>query len=397
MGRNPGPTRGGIRARTLSLRVVVGRVLAATVALFVASGCERADARASGDSASGARVRAVLGELGQSPGQFTYPRCLDVEPGGGALWICDKTGRLQRIDAQTGAADVVLRMPKIEAGKPTGITIAPALDGSGEPWIYIADTHEHRVLVIRARAPKDGPAVSLEGAMPEIVMEFGTYGHGPGQLVYPTDVALVPGENGVVRLYVSEYGGNDRISVWESKAGGVPEFVASWGSFGVVSAGDDTAGKVVFSRPQSIAVDAKAGELFVADACNHRVVVLGLDGTLRRVLGTQGRAEEDGPGPARLMYPYGVALGGDGTILISEFGNGRVQRLDAQTGESRATVGRMGRARGEFAAPWAVVKLGDERAAVLDSGNSRVQIVDVPAESRRVAARGAVSGGEGAR
>jgi DNA-binding beta-propeller fold protein YncE len=354
-----------------------------TAAWVALAGCDGGESRASSDS--GARVRAVLGELGQSPGQFTYPRCLDMEPGGGALWVCDKTGRLQRIDPATGAASVVLRMPKVEAGKPTGLTVAPALDGTPEPWIYIADTHEHRVLVVRARAPKDGPAISLEGAFPEIVMEFGTYGHGPGQLVYPTDVAVVTGEGGVTRFYVSEYGGNDRISVWESRGAATPKFVTAWGEFGVVTAGDDTGGKVVFSRPQSIAVDPQAGEMFVADACNHRIVVLGLDGSLRRILGVQGRAEDDGPGPARLMYPYGVALGGDGTILISEFGNGRIQRLDAQTGASRAVVGRMGRAPGEFAAPWAVVKLGDERAAVLDSGNSRVQVVDVPSESRRVA------------
>ena len=218
--------------------------------------------------------------------------------------------------------------------------------------------------------------------------QFGEYGTGPGQFIYATDVAVIPNEagNGVQRVYVSEYGGNDRISIYEranpesAGAGGEYRFVTSFGKYGIAGE-DDTNGELVFNRPQSIEWDASRGELIVNDACNHRVGRVTLDGKLVAWYGcseSSPRAREASmQGQPRLMYPYGLELPGDGTALIAEFGGVRLHRVDLSTGASLGTYGKPGRKDGELLTPWGVA-LANGQAFVLDSGNNRVQAFTLP-------------------
>ena len=92
----------------------------------------------------------------------------------------------------------------------------------------------------------------------------------------------------------------------------------------------------MFARPQSIVISPERGELYIADSCNHRISVHALDGTWLRALGSAGQE------PGELAYPYGLALLPDGSLLVSEMGGDRVQRLDAETGESLGTWGGSG-------------------------------------------------------
>ncbi|MGA0173659.1 MAG: hypothetical protein ACO3NL_08445, partial [Phycisphaerales bacterium] len=120
-----------------------------------------------------------------------------------------------------------------------------------------------------------------------------------------------------------------------------------------------------FRRPQSMAILGE--ELFIADSGNHRIVVTDFAGRVRRILGGLGRE------PGRVAYPYGLAFDADGKLLVTEFGNNRVQRLDPATGASLGVWGGFGSAVGRLKYPWAV----DERdgvVAVLDSGNDRLAI-----------------------
>ncbi len=337
----------------------------AFAAVALAGGC--------GESASGGergtlRVVSVFGGPGLGPGQYFYPRAIDTD--GEALWVIDKAARVQRIDPASGACLAQWRMPEFELGKPTGVTIAPGDDGT--PLVYIPDTHYARVMVYR-------PPTSAGGA-PELVGRFGGYGTGPGQFIYPTDVAVLeaaPGEaHRVERIYVSEYGDNDRISVFDRDFG----FLYAFGSFGD---GSDPA-RVEFNRPQSIAIDRERRELVVVDACNHRIGRLTLDGELVRWIGGPDRA---GGGPDQLCYPYGLSLRGDGTALVSEFGSHRVHHLDLETGETLGVYGAPGADPGELDSPWGVAEL-DGRVFVLDSRNCRIQAIRAPGPvSGRRAAR----------
>ena len=347
-----------------------------------------------------------FGEVGISPGQFSYPRCLDND--GVSLWVVDKSARVQRLDPTTGASLGGWRMPEWSAGKPTGVTVwKPTLSPTEAPTqeqdelVFVPDTHYHRVMVYRvpvaptpsgrmaaggAATPSvstplgDGQSVAYYGDhIGTLVAQFGSYGEQVGQFIYPTDVAILPTADGrhVERLFVSEYGGTDRITIWKPKDaatnpldGGEYEVVGSFGKFGSSA----TAENVEFSRPQSIAVDSAASELIVTDACNHRIGRFTYTGELVAWI---GGPENAGQGLGQMSYPYGLALVGDGTAFVAEFNNSRLQRFDLRTGRSLGIFGRRGRGPGEVMTPWGVTILGD-KVYVLDSSNNRVQAFKLP-------------------
>jgi len=307
-------------------------------------------------------VSVSFGEVGRSPGQFSYPRCIDA--GLGALWVVDKTARIQKLDPKTGAYLGGWRMPEFEFGKPTGITVAPG--AGGEMLVYVADTHYHRVRIYR-------PGDSYEGKRdPELLATIGSYGKGDGQLIFPTDIAvLMSADNTAVeRLYISEYGGNDRVNIYIPAPLAPGQdlnsyvFFSSFGTFGSSATPDH----LELSRPQSLAVDAISRQLIVADACNHRLGVFTLDGSLIRWIGA---ADEPSDAPGRFKFPYGLQLLPDHTALVAEFGGNRIQRIDLNTGQSLGIYGSAGRGKGHLASPWGVTILGDTVYA-LDSGNNRV-------------------------
>jgi DNA-binding beta-propeller fold protein YncE len=299
------------------------------------AGCERSsDGGAHGSAAPINTIRA-FGTPGLGRSQFNYPRAIDVNAANGWIYVIDKAARVQRFDAN-GEQQLEWRMPEFENGKPTGVSVAPPPDGR----VFVPDTHYHRIIVYSA----DG----------EELDRFGEYGEGPGQFIYPTDIAFGPED----RLYISEYGGNDRVQVLDAQG----KFLFEFGGFG------EESGR--YNRPQSLAFNADRSELFIADACNHRIVVTDPNGTVLRMFGSPGREA------GQLAYPYGLAILGDGTVMVSEFGNNRVQQFDAY-GRSLGVWGRVGRREGEVQYPWGVAGLENE-IFVLDSGNNRVQVMREP-------------------
>lgn len=323
-------------------------------------------------------VRIAFGEVGASPGQFSYPRAMDaqVDPAGAWLWVVDKLGRVQKIDARTGQCAAWWRMPEIVLGKPTGITIGPAA-GPGlsaaeraKQAVWLADTHYHQILVYDPEDVGSGPSTARA---PRVLGRFGSYGEGPGQLVYPTDVALLLDGDGLVeRVYIAEYGGNDRITCLDADF----NVLFTFGRFGSSESPD----LIEFNRPQSIGIDHGLGELIVADSCNHRIGRFTLDGGL---IGWLGCPDTPGTEPGQFRYPWGVHVPGDGTVLVVELQGARVQHLDLRTGQCLGLYGRVGFGAGELVTPWAVTMI-DRRAFVLDSGNNRVMGFD-PARSRSIA------------
>lgn len=339
-------------------------------------------------------VKVSLGGLGDSPGRFMYPRAIAADEADGALWVVDKSARIQRIDPETGECLAFWRMPLSQTGKPVGITLGPTLDG--KPGVWIPDTHYHRVMVFeRPDAAASAPGGVFQGEVQPVTV-FGEMGEGPGQFIYPTDIALLLNEVGrVERIYVGEYGGNDRVSVFDDQA----QYLFSFGAFGYGGAEArqaDGLEPVLFDRPQALTIDSVARELIVVDARNHRIGRFTLDGELIAWIGSP---ETAGAEAGQLRYPYGVTLLGDGTAMVAEYGNNRLQRLDLRTGESLGVWGVPGRGDGELASPWAVTTLG-RYTFVLDSGNNRVLGMATPsllnrahARSAGLAPQGAVGGG----
>jgi DNA-binding beta-propeller fold protein YncE len=340
----------------------------AMVALLLAgaplAGCERRSASADPDRYAGIPpIPAVrtFGTPGFGPGQFRVPRSVAFDEARGRFFVIDKSARIQRMD-RDGNPQLEWRMPEFSIGMPVGLSVHPD-DGR----VFVADTHYHRIMVF-----------SAEGVE---LARFGRYGQGPGEFIYPTDIAF--GNDG--RIYIGEYGGNDRVQIFSPTF----EQIGTIGSFG--------GGEGQFSRPQGLAFDRSANELYVADSNNHRVVVYDPDGRRLRQFGTPGTAQGE------LAYPRGIVFCGDGTILLVEFGNHRVQRFVAAPGErfgvSLGVWGGMSTGPrpqpigeavdvvelhreitvepGRLQYPWDMAGVGGH-VMLLDSSNNRVMLAKIP-------------------
>ena len=274
---------------------------------------------------------AVWLETGTGPGQVVYPRAITYSPGDDSFFVIDRLARIQHLDAE-GQPLGEWRMPDWKVGKPVGLSVGP--DGN----VYVPDTHYHRVIVYTPGGQE--------------VRKFGERGTGPGQFIWPTDVAF----DAAGDVYVSEYGDNDRVQVFAPDGA----FKRAFGSFGT---GD---GQLI--RPQSMVID---GDLvYVADSCNHRIAVFRTDGTFVRNMGGVGS------GLGQFRFPYGLDADGNGRLVVCEFGNNRVQLVDRQTGQGLALWGATGRAPGQFAYPWAVALDRAGRVVAVDSGNNRLQVFE---------------------
>jgi DNA-binding beta-propeller fold protein YncE len=331
---NPSPTSKGGGAPSTSLLSRLGRSLAlpnrhgvvlGALLMVLGAGCDRPPLSDNG-------VVGVFGGQGLGPGEFSYPRGITAAADG-TIFVVDKSARIQRFNVE-GGFETSWRTPEKQAGKPIGMTVHR--DGR----LFVADTHYHRVLIY--------------GGDGRLVGQFGQAGHGDGEFELPTDVAI----DARGFIYVSEYGGNDRITQWSPEL----QFVR------VVAAGE-VAG-LPLTRPVGLAIDAEQ-TLWVADACNHRVIRFDLDGNVLLCFGTMGRE------PGQMRYPYDLTVTAANTIMVCEYGNSRLQWFDKQ-GHSLGVWGAPGRHVGELSAPWGATIGRKGRIYIVDSLNSRIQILRSP-------------------
>lgn len=141
-------------------------------------------------------------------------------------------------------------------------------------------------------------------------------------------------------------------------------------------------------QPTNVAV-APDGTWLVTDAGNHRVLVLDPDGAMRLAIGgarcalttpgTPGCGDPDG----RFNEPWGVAAGPAGELYVSDTWNGRIQVFDRQGrflrawgafGQDAATAAAGGVA--PLYGPRGLALDGEGQVLVADTGNKRVLIFD---------------------
>jgi RHS repeat-associated protein len=114
---------------------------------------------------------------------------------------------------------------------------------------------------------------------------------------------------------------------------GVVSTVAGNGGFGFAGDGGP-ATQATVRTVFGLALDAE-GNLYFADAANHRIRRVGRDGIIATVAGSGGTdsgnggfAGDGGPATqARLNSPRDVALGADGSLYIADADNGRIRRV----------------------------------------------------------------------
>jgi hypothetical protein len=278
---------------------------------------------------------------------------------------------------------------------PTGVFVAAGR-------LLVADAWHHRILVWN-RVP-DASDTSPDWCLGQPALTAVERNRGGAAaadaLYWPYGLACIAG-----RLHVADTG-NRRVLIWNDVPDhdrpadivlGQPDFISTDENRG------GPPGPASFRWPHALAGDERM--LFVADAGNHRV------------LGWRGRPDRDRPadvvlgqpdfttaaelphrpqGPARLRFPYGLALVGD-TLAVADTADNRVLFWDVSAGEpgesAAAVIGQENfDSSGENR--WKAVEAdtlcwpygiclhaearpgrgGGLRLAVADSGNNRVML-----------------------
>ena len=147
--------------------------------------------------------------------------------------------------------------------------------------------------------------------------------------------------------------------------------------------------------PTGVALDHD-GNVFIADAANHRIRRIDPDGTITTVAGTGGAGFAGDGGPAteaRLHKPTGVAVSRKGELFIADEYNHRIRRVGPHgristvagatdippctTDWCRRYGGDGGPATEAFLNfPTEVLLDGDQNLLIADSSNDRVRSVD---------------------
>lgn len=303
----------------------------------------------------------------------------------GSLYIADSgTHRVRRVDPAG-------RMTTLAGSGVTGFVdgVAPglarlntpmAVAAAGAGSVFVADTLNHRVRrifpgsLVRTVAGSGGTGMGADGR-PALETPL----HGPRGLA--TD--------GRGHLYIADTQGHRVVVLLPS---GALRTIAGNGSAGF--GGDGGRGELAqLSQPSGITYDG-AGNLYIADAANHRIRKVDGAGIITTVAGNgkAGYAGDGGPAlAASLNLPRAVAVDGNGNLYIADTGNHAIRHV-APDGTIRTLAGNgepgfAGDGGFAFEAqlegPEALLIDGSGRLWVSDTGNHRVRLmtpVSAPAE-----------------
>lgn len=117
--------------------------------------------------------------------------------------------------------------------------------------------------------------------------------------------------------------------------------------------------------PFGVAV-GKDGNVFVTDEWKSTVTVYDAKGKFIRKWGTAGS------GPGELKMPAGIACEKNGNVIVVDSGNNRLQVFSPE-GKFITQCGKAGSGPGEFNKPWGICLDGDGNIYVADWKNHRVQ------------------------
>ena len=264
---------------------------------------------------------------------------------------------------------------------------AVAVDGAGN--LFIADSHNHRIRRVDAAS---GGITTLAGTGQVGASANGTLAKN-AQMDRPTAVAFDTAGN----LFFADSGTHlvrridHATSILTTVAGnGVQGFSGDGGP--ALAAAIDT--------PSGLAVDG-TGNLYLADTHNQRVRrVDAATGVITSVAGTgQPGFSGDGgaAGMAALRLPRGLALDAAGNLYLADASNHRVRRIDAATGQITTVAGDGTQGYAGDSSAAVAASLDSPRTVALspaslptlsDTSNQRVRQVDAAAVIHTLAGLG---------
>ncbi len=205
------------------------------------------------------------------------------------------------------------------------------------------------VFVINRGAEELGQRISKVTLDHQFLGQFGAFGRGDGQFVWPRSIAL----DGAGSVYATDDFLN-RVSIFDPDG----TFQCSWGE-----AGD---GKGQLNAPSGMAFDADEN-LVMVDALNHRVQRFTKDGKYLGGFGCQGA--DDG----QFNMPWGLCLDDCGNIYVADWKNDRVQKFDAD-GNFLMKFEASASGLGDLHGPTGVAVDSEGDVYVTDWGNHRLQV-----------------------
>jgi DNA-binding beta-propeller fold protein YncE len=164
-------------------------------------------------------------------------------------------------------------------------------------------------------------------------------------------------------VYVADQGNQRLVRLW-----GDGTFLSELG-------GPAGLGGAQLNGAGSVAVAAASGNSYLADAGHNRVLVYNPEGALLAKWGAGGGDGTPGSGAREFRHPSAVAVGVAGNVYIADTANNRVVKLGAD-GSVLGEWGSAGTGDGRFHSPDGVAVDAAERVYVLDGENNRVQVFD---------------------
>lgn len=318
--------------------------------------------------------------------RMVSPSAVAVD-GMGNVYIADAgNNRIRKVAVATGVISTVAGIGYSEGtstfagdgGLATAARLsepnAVAVDGAGN--LYIADTGNNRVRKVTAAT---GVITTVAGSGSD---GFGGDGAPAtaAQIERPCGVAL----DGSGNLYIADTENNRVRKV--TVATGTITTVAGSGTYGF--SGDGAAASAAQMRwPSAVALDG-AGNIYIADSNNNRIRKVTVDTGVITTVAGNGASGYDGEAgaatAASLDTPNGVAVDGEGNVLIADTSNDRIRRVSASSGviTTVAGGGTQGFGGDGGAAPAAQLYFPNGVAVdtagnvyIADTGNDRVRKV----------------------
>lgn len=338
-------------------------------------------------NAASVSLSVFVGDPGESlilgnHGVFDMPQGV-ASDGAGNIYVADTNADRIAVFTATGAfvtsygASRETRVSTSTARfkKPKGV----ALDAAGN--LYVADTEDDRIVKLSTSGQvlfAIGRTVGHDGKgrdkddPPQFVP-----GKGLGEFNKPSGLALGPGG----LLYVSDTD-NNRVQVLSSTGGPILAFaLPSLPRIHGDDRHDHDSDDPTLGRPFGIASDA-AGRIYVADPAGSRALVFGATGQLLLTIPVAGTAKDGHVMPGR---PEGIAVSTDGyCLLVSDHKFDRILKFDALGNQTLAFGGRGKYRDGRTAAaivfhkPAGLSLAADGTLLVADRNDDRVERFGLP-------------------
>ncbi|MBE0687944.1 MAG: TIGR03663 family protein [Anaerolineaceae bacterium] len=128
--------------------------------------------------------------------------------------------------------------------------------------------------------------------------------------------------------------------------------------------------------PRGIAIGPD-GSIYVADSRNHRIQRFTEDGTLLNIWGSFADILSGEAPQGTFNDPWGIAVGPDGSVYVTDTWNHRVQKFTAE-GDFITMWGYFGAAENPdgFWGPRGIIVDDENRVYIADTGNKRVAVFD---------------------